>query len=197
VTRGEAKVLLFENQTISTLRNNKKRDQNKPIGLNLTQSSAPSPQSFNLSHLKFVKICTELLHQGHQIKFKAPGDSMYPTIWDRDLITVEPQKSSGICVGDIVLYHHENGVVAHRVINIQVPQPSVPSTQHLFLFRGDAAIHDDAPVTSEQILGKVVSIERNGRRIDPYRLRIQLHYYSRRLASRLKRLFLRTNSITK
>jgi hypothetical protein len=197
VTRREAKVLLFENQTISTLRNNKKRDQNKPIGWNLTQSSATSPQSFNLTPHNFVRIFNELLRQGHQVKFKAPGHSMYPTIYDGDLITVEKKKPSDICVGDIILYHHENGVVAHRVINIQAPQSSVHSTQHFFLLRGDAAIHDDAPVSSEQILGKVVSIERNGRRIDPYRLRIQLHYYSRRLASRIKRLFLRPNSISK
>jgi len=186
-----------ENQVVSSHRIKRQKGHIKPIDLNLTQSTAPRPQSSNLSPLKFVKICTELLHQGHQIKFKAPGDSMYPTICDRDLITVEPQKSSGICVGDIILYHHENGVVAHRVINIQVPQPSVPSTQPLFLLRGDAAIHDDAPVSSEQILGKVVSIERNGRRIDPYRLRIKLHFKTRRLASRIKRLFLRHDSITK
>ena len=54
--------------------------------------------------------------------------------------------------------------------------------------RGDAAINYDAPVSSEQILGKVVSIERNGRRIDPYNFRIKLLYKARRLATRLKRL---------
>jgi signal peptidase I len=209
VTRGEAKVLLFENQTISTLRNNKKRDQNKPIGLNLTQSSAPSPQSFNLTPLKFVKICTELLHQGHQVEFKAPGDSMYPTICDGDLITVETIKPAAVIAGDIILYEHKSKVTVHRVMRIlkrseknlrsalQGPQDRSLSETLEFIFRGDAAIHDDAPVSSEQILGKVVSIERNGRRIDPYRLRIQLHYYSRRLASRIKRLFLRPNSISK
>jgi signal peptidase I len=119
---------------------------------------------------------------------------MYPTICDGDLITVESQKPSDICVGDIILYYHENGVVAHRVVNIQVPRSSVPSTQHLMLLRGDAAIKDDAPVSSEQILGKVVSIERNGRQIDPYYLRIKLHYKTRQLAARIKRLLLRPKS---
>ena len=143
---------------------------------------------------KFVKVCTELLRQGHQIKFKAPGDSMYPTICDGDLITVEPKKSSEVCVGDIILYYHENGVVAHRVVNVQTPQSSVLSSKHLFFLRGDAAIKDDDPVSSEQILGKVVSIERNGRQIDPYYLRIKFHYKTRRLAARIKRLLLRSNS---
>jgi signal peptidase I len=119
---------------------------------------------------------------------------MYPTICDGDLITIEQKKPSDVCVGDIILYHHENGVVAHRVIKIQAPQSSVPSTQHLFLLRGDAAITDDAPVSSEQILGEVVSIERNGRRIDPYCLTMKLRYKTRRLASRIKRLLLRPHS---
>jgi len=161
------------------------------MDLNLTQSSALRPQSSNLSPQSFVKVCTELLRLGHQVQFKAPGHSMYPTICDGDLITVEPIKPSDLSVGDIILYYHENGVVAHRIINIQAPQSSVTSTQHLFLLRGDAAIADDAPVVSEQILGKVVSIERNGRRIDPCGLRSKLRYKARRLAVRVKRLFMR------
>ena len=145
---------------------------------------------------KFVKVCTELLRAGHQVKFKAPGDSMHPTICDGDLITVEPQKPSDVCVGDIILYYHENGVVAHRVVNIQAPQSAAPGTHHQLLLRGDAAIKDDDPVSSEQILGKVVSIERNGRQIDPYYLQIKLHYKTRRLAARIKRLLRRSNSKT-
>ena len=184
----------FENQTISTLRKIKRRDQNKPIGLNSAQSSALSPQPFSLSTHNFKKICTELLHKGHSVKFRAPGVSMYPTIWDGDLITVEPKNLADVCVGEIILYYHENGVVAHRVVNIKTPQSSVHSTQHLLLLRGDAAINDDAPVNSERILGKVVAIERNGRRIDPYCLRIKLHYKTRRFCSRIRRLLLRSSS---
>jgi signal peptidase I len=182
-----------ENQVVSSYGTKRQKGHIKPQDLNLIQPPALSPQSSNLSPHNFVRICTELLHQGHQVKFKAPGHSMYPTICDGDLITVGPMKPADICVGDIILYHHENGVVAHRVINIQAPQSSVPSTQHLFLLRGDAAIKDDAPVSSERILGKVVSIERNGRRFDPYRLRIKLHYKTRRTASRIKRLLIRSN----
>jgi len=157
----------------------------------------------------FSEMLEETLNRGHSIRFRAPGDSMYPTICDDDLITVEPIKPATVIVGDIILYEHKSKVTVHRVMRIlkrseknlrsalQGPQDRSLSETLEFIFRGDAAIHDDAPVSSEQILGKVVSIERNGRRIDPYRLRIQLHYYSRRLASRIKRLFLRPNSISK
>ena len=191
--RGESRDLNSENQAVSSYRIKRQKGHIKPIDLNLNQSSALSPQSSNLSPHNFVRICTELLRQGYQVKFKAPGHSMYPTICDGDLITVGPIKPADICVGDIILYHHENGVVAHRVINIHAPQSSVPSTQHLFLLRGDSAIKYDDPIRADQILGKVVSIERNGRRFDPYRLRIKLHYKTRRTASRIKRLLIRPN----
>ena len=197
--------MLFENQTNSTLRNNKKRDQNKPIGLNSTQSSALSPQSFNLSPYDFEQICTELLRKGHRVKFRAPGDSMYPTVCDGDVVTVMPIETASITIGDIILYRHISGVAAHRVMRIlkrskkdsrsalQGPQDRSLSETLEFVFRGDAAINDDAPVSSEQILGKVISIERNGRRIDPYCLRIVLHYKIRRFGCRIKRLLLRPN----
>lgn len=161
----------------------------------------------------FSKILEETLNFGHSIRFSAPGDSMYPTICDGDLITVQPIKPSDIIVGDIILYRHGYGVVGHRVVNIQAPQSSacpvefcaadpalcrdstgVPSTQHLFFLRGDAAINDDFPVHADQILGKVVSLERNGRSLDPYCFRIKLLYEARRLAARLKRFLISPNS---
>jgi signal peptidase I len=148
----------------------------------------------------------ETLNRGHSIRFRAPGGSMYPTICDGDLITVEPIKPAAVIVGDIILYQHKSKVTVHRVLRIlkrsekksrsalQGPQDHSLSETLVFFFRGDAAISDDAPVRSEQILGKVVSIERNNHRIDPYRLRIKLRYKTRRLACRIKRFFLCLNS---
>jgi signal peptidase I len=213
VTRGESKALSFENQVVSTSINKRQKRHIKPIDLNSTQSSALRPQSSNLSPHNFEQVCAELLGEGHQVKFRAPGDSMYPTICNGDLITVKPIKPSNIYVGDIILYRHENGVVAHRVINIKAPikkpsqnlnysserslsltQPSALSPQHCLTLRGDAAIYYDDPVEAKQILGKVVSVERNGRSIDPYGFRSKLYFKARRFASRLKRFLLNHQS---
>jgi hypothetical protein len=57
-----------------------------------------------------------------------------------------------------------------------------------FFCRGDAARIYDEPVNAEQILGKVIFVERNGRRINPYTLRAKLYLKIRRLAYRFKRL---------
>jgi signal peptidase I len=205
--RRKSKALNIENQVVSTSKNKKPIEHIKPAALNLTQSSALSPQSSNPSLSNFDQVCAELLREGHGVKFCAPGDSMYPTICDGDLITVEPIKPSDVTVGDIILYRREFGVVAHRVMNIKAPekkpsqnsndgaqpsrsptQSSVLSSQHYFTLRGDAAIGDDHPVHASQILGKIFMIERNGRRLDPYSLRIKLHQIARRFVSSLRRL---------
>ena len=156
----------------------------------------------------FIETSSALLRKGHHVKFRAPGDSMYPTICDGDIVSVTPIETGSITIGDIILYRHRSGVTAHRVMRIlkrseknscsalQGPQDRSLSETLEFVFRGDAAINNDAPVSSEQILGKVVSIERNGRRIDPYCLRIKLHCKIRRFGSRIKRLLLRPNSIS-
>ena len=187
MTAQESKVLSSENQAVSSYNIKKQKKRIKPIVSNLAQSSVLSPQSSDANPLNLEQVCTELLREGHQIKFKAPGDSMYPTICDGDLITVQPIKPSNVIMGDIILYRHKSGVVAHRVVNIQAPQSSVPSPQYFFTLRGDAAIVLDNPVGADQILGKVVSTEKNGRRINPYSFKVKLLYKTRRLASRLKR----------
>jgi signal peptidase len=181
-----------KNQTVSFPINRRKKKHTKSIDCNSAQSSVLSPQSSIIGPHCFEQVCTELLREGHQIKFRAPGTSMHPTICNGDLITIAPLKPSDIITGDIILYRHKNGVVAHRVINLINSQSSALSPQHLFTFRGDAAPVFDDPVGADQILGKVVSIERNGRCIDPYRFRATLHYKARRTASRLKRFFFKS-----
>jgi hypothetical protein len=74
------------------------------------------------------------------------------------------------------------------------PQDRSSSETLQFFLQGDAAIKYDDPVCADQILGKVVSIERNGRRINPYSFRVKLRYKTRRLASRIRRLLISPNS---
>lgn len=209
MTRGEAEVLNHENQTFSTVRNKREKEHNKPKELKRSQSSALSPQSsalspqsFDLSSHNFEKICVELLREGHNVKFRAPGDSMYPTICDGDVITVMPIETAAITIGDIILYRHKSGVAAHRVIRMakrdapdfqsSAPElwPSVLSPQSYFILRGDAAVVFDDPVRADQILGKVTLVERECRRIDPYSFRATVCFKARRIAARLKKSIL-------
>jgi signal peptidase len=111
---------------------------------------------------------------------------MHPTINDRETVTVEPVPPSDVKRGDIVLYRNEGGVVAHRVIRIE-RNNGTP----LFILRGDALGCSDESVAAQQVLGKVVCVERNGRSINPYGWKSSIFRTAHNCAFRLKRRLLR------
>jgi signal peptidase len=108
---------------------------------------------------------------------------MHPTIRHGDLITVEPVAPSNLKRGDIILYRLQNGFIAHRIVNIE-EQNGFGLT---FLLRGDASTTCDSPVKMQQILGKVVCLERDNRYVDPYSLRVRLWSIIYLSLARLKR----------
>ena len=83
---------------------------------------------------------------------------MCPTIRDGEAVTVEPVRAGAVKRGDILLYRAERGVIAHRVVRIEGEQSPV------FTLRGDASETCDEPIEAAQILGRVVAVERGGRR---------------------------------
>jgi hypothetical protein len=79
--------------------------------------------------------------------------------------------------------------------NYSSTQASTPSNelnpQLIFILRGDASAICDDPVEAQQILGKVVSVEKNGRSINLYSRKVKMLHIAYVRASRLKRLILR------
>ena len=134
----------------------------------------------------FFEVAVSLLESGQGVRFQAPGRSMKPTIREDETIVVEPIKPLEVCKGDIILYNNKTGVIAHRVVRILRKDNSSPPDS--FILRGDASITDDKPVAAGQILGKVVSVERDGRTIDLYSRRVKTIRFIRLSASRLKRI---------
>jgi signal peptidase I len=131
----------------------------------------------------FVDMSTELLREGKSVRFQAPGRSMHPTIREGETITVQPAKPWTVKKKDIILYRLERRVIAHRVIRIETRNGNLPC----FILRGDASGACDDPVEPGQVLGRVVSVERAGRIIDPYSLKGKLLRIAHVWASRLKR----------
>ena len=131
-----------------------------------------------------LDLTAELLSRGTTVRFRSSGRSMYPSIREGELITVEPVVASDVTLGDIVLYRSEKGVIAHRVVGTSPAQSSVLSPQ--YFLRGDASLSRDEPVTPEQILGRVIRVERDGRSVALATRGAKLWYKARRLASGLK-----------
>ena len=87
---------------------------------------------------------------------------MQPTIEDGELITVAPVGAGVVKRGDILLYQNERGVFAHRVVGV-IKNGTVPTRKGdspIYLLRGDAAVSCDPPVVREQVIGRVVAVQR-------------------------------------
>jgi signal peptidase I len=156
--------------------------QNQGRGSKADDEALVLPSSGSSNHL-LLDLSTELLGRGKRVRFRAPGRSMYPTIRENEAITVEPVTPQDVKVGDIILYRLRDSVVAHRVMRIETGKGDTVR----FILREDTWGTLDAPVETRQILGKVVSVERAGRNIDPYSTRAKARLLVHTVASRLKR----------
>ncbi len=127
-----------------------------------------------------LDLTAELLSRGTRVRFRPSGRSMYPSIREGELITVEPVQPSDVKLGDIVLYRSERGPIAHRVVEI------ASQDSRVFRLRGDASLSCDEPVEAHRILGRVVGVERNGRSVALASRGAKIWHKARRLASGLK-----------
>jgi signal peptidase I len=135
-----------------------------------TAHLAANGQASSLCFSHFCDLSGELLSLGCGVRFRAPGTSMHPTIRHGDVITVEPVEPTNLKRGNIILYRLQNGLIAHRIVNIEEEE----GCGLTFILRGDASTICDAPVKSEQVLGKVICLERGHLSIDPYSWRVRL-----------------------
>ena len=101
---------------------------------------------------EFQETVAALLSEGHAARFRATGDSMYPTLRDGDALTVLPVHVDDLRRGDIVLTQDGTRVTAHRIRSLGAA----------IVTRGDNSDEDDAPLAPSQVLGKVVAADRNG-----------------------------------
>lgn len=104
----------------------------------------------------FLDIAAQVLARGHRVRFVAEGDSMRPTLRGGEALIVAPVVPPEVGVDDILLYRAGNRAYVHRVIAIG------DESRRVFTLRGDA---DDAVaehVPAEQVLGRVVAIQREG-----------------------------------
>jgi signal peptidase len=108
---------------------------------------------------------------------------MHPTIRHGDMITVEPVAPSKLKRGDIIFCRLQSGLIAHRIVNIEERMDCGLT----FILRGDASVACDSPVKPDQLLGKVVCLERDHLTIDPYSWRVRSWSMLYPLLARLKR----------
>ncbi|MCX9010269.1 MAG: signal peptidase I [Candidatus Methanoperedens sp.] len=90
------------------------------------------------------------------IRVKITGWSMWPMIGDGTVVGIKPDRKN-IKMGEIVLFRSSGRMITHRVVK---------TYSGIFTTKGDASIFFDSPVQEQDIIGKTVFIESEGRRIN-------------------------------
>jgi signal peptidase I len=117
----------------------------------MNQIAAPSaPAADSLKR----RLACEQLRTAGKVQLRATGSSMLPSIWPGDVLVVEQVRNDRILSGDVVLFDAGRRFVAHRVI---ARDRSTIRTQ------GDSVPKPDRPLSSDELLGKVAFILRNGK----------------------------------
>ena len=87
-------------------------------------------------------------------RLQVNGTSMLPSLFPYDVVLLMPCSASELVPGDLVLGEHKQGWLLHRVVRLE------NGWMHT---RGDLLSFDDPPTNAENVLAKVVGLERFGR----------------------------------
>jgi uncharacterized repeat protein (TIGR01451 family) len=106
----------------------------------------------------FEEVARPLLERGLNVRFRARGASMSPSIRDGEVVEVTPVMVAKLRKDDIVLAKSIAGFRLHRIV---LADPA----KDLFITRGDCGRENDPALKAEQILGlaraKEVRVGRN------------------------------------
>jgi signal peptidase I len=111
----------------------------------------------------FLELTRETINRGTLLHFKAHGTSMHPFIRNGDIIVNRPFKNTTAKIGDIIFFRRseeENTYTAHRLIK---KDKSGGVTR--LLTKGDDLGYYDPPVLPEWVIGKIIQVERDNKRL--------------------------------
>jgi len=148
-------------------------------------------------------LAAEILRGGGTVHVKAWGNSMLPTLWPGDLLTIQRAAFEELLAGDIVLVLRNGRFFIHRFVEKQEVQDRLS-----VVTRGDAMPDSDPPASASQLLGRVAVVRRAerifvpARRVSPFHsalawalchsdrirtLTLRMHEARRRLAGEFSR----------
>jgi hypothetical protein len=120
-------------------------------------------QNLPLSGKALLELMRAVLAKGRPFRFCARGWSMTPFIRDGDVITVAPLQQDLPDMGEIVAFVRPQGgkLVVHRVVACQDQTVFIQGDNQ----RYNGIDYADGIIPQENLLGKVTSIERNGKKV--------------------------------
>jgi signal peptidase I len=102
----------------------------------------------------------EIVRTFGMVRLRASGTSMVPSILPGDLISIQRAGLREISPGEVVVFIQNGRLLVHRVVS----SGSSFDTRCL-ITRGDRLCHNDPPVYSSELLGRVVSVDRGNQQV--------------------------------
>jgi len=110
-------------------------------------------------------LAEEVVRKFGEVRLRVSGTSMVPSILPGDLVSIQKASLPDISAGEIVVYLRKGRFVVHRVVDRNAAGTADHPEGPRLITRGDRLRQDDAPVTELELLGRVVSIERDDRKV--------------------------------
>ena len=123
-----------------------------------------SATASDAAHGLKCELAADSLRSSGALRLQVTGWSMLPAVWPGDVLMVEQAKANAVSEGEIVLFVRDRRLFVHRVVT-----NSHPAAGPQLVTKGDAMPSPDRPISDAELLGKVSSIVRNGRSIEPSR----------------------------
>ena len=121
----------------------------------------------NAANSTAVTLAGEVLRTFGEVRICAFGSSMAPSILPGDFVSIQRAALHDISPGEVVLFLRKDRLFIHRVVDRRFANPADTCPESWLITRGDRLCHDDSPVSSVELLGRVVSIQRGNQRVKP------------------------------
>ena len=108
----------------------------------------------------------EVIRTFGQLRLRVFGSSMAPALLPGDLVSVQRATLEEISMGEIVLFQRDNRLFVHRVVGTHGNCVANGTNESYLTTRGDRLLQDDPRVSSQELLGRVVSVERDNRCVE-------------------------------
>jgi hypothetical protein len=107
------------------------------------------------------RIIARALEKRGRLALRVRGTSMLPWVRPGDIAIIRKTEGGGVCFGDVALLVQGERLLVHRIVG-----KDGDGELQEFLAKGDAHLNADGAFRKDQVLGRVVRIFRNGKRIN-------------------------------
>jgi signal peptidase I len=108
----------------------------------------------------------EVVRNFGEVRLRVLGTSMVPSVLPGDMVSVRRASLDDISAGEIVMFARNKRLFVHRVVQRRLGGSAGRSGEPCLITRGDRLLQNDPPVSSLEFLGRVVSIERDNRKVE-------------------------------